>query len=569
MAENRQTKILNISIAFSLLTHAVFLLFFQTHSVWFAPNSSSQGRSATSSCSKILDKPSFDEVLRAAFAPGNSGLSSPAFSPKQEAIFYQFAAAEISGLEQVHSLCSFPSVPIEESFSLNSSISPVRTFQLPSIEQFDLFADLPKDLIMPTTNVRTAASSYQPMVEWNKPELKTIDVLIEEALPKSIVAFGLIPTGPIQPDEVLVKANPTIPVPSLPHLPSLADLHTVNLSDSFEAELSFLPRSDGPGYVFALTLFPRIDLNLAKIKQNIIFLVDRSNSIQKDRLQATKQAIYRAMEELNGDMKFNVIAFDAKIDKLFPTLVCQTPENSSRANQFIEDISLGSLFSVPDLYKALFLTIPSRVEDDELYTAVLLTDGESLSKKQLQRSLLRDWTVQNNGRVSLYAMGIDGDPNLATLDAVCAMNKGKYIAASTNRGLKRKLMKLAKNIRSPIAKDVISRAVAQSPRAHVEIHLNASHAPHLYLDEPYVILGSTETLDDFILFVQARLKDGWLNIKKTIAFADAKKGGRSLQSQWALQNAYRNYEHYVQDDNPSHLAEAKKRLEPFNIQAIQ
>ncbi len=566
MLDAKRSKILNISIAISCFTHAAFVVFLQAHSLWFsAPVSVPKGAHARS---KIIEKTSSNEILREAFALAKEEKAVFPSVPKKEEFTYQFTQPSIANLEPLPSFCSFPVLPMEEFLTHQSAMFPIRTFQLPSIEQFDFFADLPKDLIVPTIKERAAAATFKPQAETTASRMKTAEVVLDSPT-STTIAFANVVTDALPSGETMVKAVPTIPVPNLPHLPSLADLQTVNLSDSFDAELSFLPRSDGPGYIFALTLLPQKDLNLPKIKQNVIFLVDKSNSIQKDRLQATKHAICRALEELNADVQFNVIAFDAKMEKLFPSLVSQTSDATAKAGKFIDNISLGSMFSVADIYKALFLTIPSRVQEDELYTAILLTDGESLSKKNTRRSFLRDWTLQNDGRVSLYAVGIDGDPNFPSLDAACAMNKGKYITASTNRGLKRKLTKLAKNIRSPVAKNVVSRAVAQNPRSHVEIHLNSAHAPHLYLDEPYVILGTTDTLDDFIVFVQGNLKNGWLNIKKTISFADARKGGESLQSQWALQNAYRNYEQYVQDDNPNHLVEAKKLLEPFNIQSIQ
>ena len=90
--------------------------------------------------------------------------------------------------------------------------------------------------------------------------------------------------------------------------------------------------------------------------------------------------------------------------------------------------------------------------------------------------------------------------------------------------------------------------------------------PHLYLEQPYVILGSAETLDDFILFVQGRIKGKWLNIKKTVSFLNAKRGSQSLKGEWALQRAYRLYELYLRDDNPGHLAEARLLLEPYDAQ---
>ena len=248
------------------------------------------------------------------------------------------------------------------------------------MEQFNFFADLPKDLIVPIAKKDPVSSSFQPRAESIVSELKTPSVPTIEAIVDSTVAFKDMPLGNGQIERSIAKATPSIPMPNLPLLPTLADLQTVNLSDSFDSELTFYPRTDGPGYIFALTLLPQKDLNLSKIRQNVIFLIDRSNSIQKDRLHATKQAIYRALEELNTDVHFNVIAFDTKIEKLFPSLTLQTKEAAGKANKFIENISLGSLFSYGDLYKALFLAIPNQVQDDELYTAILITDGESLSK---------------------------------------------------------------------------------------------------------------------------------------------------------------------------------------------
>lgn len=569
MLKSKRNKILNICVAISFLTHIFFIVLLQTNPLWFGSSVSAKTEKSVTKRFAILEKISADDLLKEAFAPGKGAQACPSFTPQNESVAQQFNHSPLRMNEPPPTSFSFPAFPMEEFLSMQNTLFPIQSFQLPSMEQFDFFADLPKDLILPSLKKVAVASNFQLLKESVVREIQAPSMTFIQAPSDRSAQFSEISVPPVQVEGAIAKATPTIPMPSLPLLPSLADLQTVNLSDSFDTELTFLPKTDGPGYIFALTLLPHKDLNIAKIRQNIIFLVDRSNSIQRDRLQSTKHAIHRALEELNSDVQFNVIAFDTKVERLFPSFSPQTKEAEAKATRFIDDISLGSLFTYADLYKALFLTIPNQVQEDELYTAILLTDGESLSKKQLQRSLLRDWTIQNNGRVSLYALGITGDTNLASLDAACAMNKGKCLTSTTNRGLKRKLMKLAKNIRSPIAKNVISRAITQNPRAQVNIHLNPSHAPNLYLDESYVILGTTETLDDFILFVQARLKEGWLNIKKSISFTDAKRGGESLQSQWALQNAYRQYELFINDENPSHLAEAKKLLEPFDIQAIQ
>ena len=111
------------------------------------------------------------------------------------------------------------------------------------------------------------------------------------------------------------------------------------------------------------------------------------------------------------------------------------------------------------------------------------------------------------------------------------------------------------------------RAIGTSPDASLSLYPRPYRLPALYLNEPYVILGKTHRLDDFILFVQGKLKNKWFNIKKRIAFVNAKKGGRSLAEEWSLQQAYQLYEAFLLDLNPSHLAEAAALLEPHAIQA--
>ena len=79
-------------------------------------------------------------------------------------------------------------------------------------------------------------------------------------------------------------------------------------------------------------------------------------------------------------------------------------------------------------------------------------------------------------------------------------------------------------------------------------------------------MGRTNSLDDFILFVQGRLNGEWLHIKKTISFLNGKKGNSSLKAQWALQKAYELYGLFLIEGDPKYIAEARSLLEPHDLQ---
>jgi hypothetical protein len=383
---------------------------------------------------------------------------------------------------------------------------------------------MPKAQLSPAPRVEHSAQNTEAREEKVASRLYTAKLSLSSvAMPKAHEPFILA-----RALDLGSKQSPEERATHVPRLPSLSELETRNLSDAFEAELTFLPNPEGKGYVFALTLLPKEDLDLPKLRQRITFLLDRANSIEQERFMTSKQAILRALEEFDAEDGFNIVAFDNKIEKLFPTFTPLTLDALFQAEVFLEKTNLGSFFSTSDLYKPLLLTIPGHVEADELHTVVLLTDGDNLSKKQGQEEMLARWTAQNQGKVALYIACMEHDAHAKELTNICRLNRGSLIQSTTGRGFKRQMLKLAKMLKAPIAKNLSLKAIGKVPNRQIDLYPQSNLTPHLYLDQPYVILGTTETLDDFSLFVQGRLKEGWVHIKKQVSFLNAKKGGHAL-----------------------------------------
>ncbi len=339
---------------------------------------------------------------------------------------------------------------------------------------------------------------------------------------------------------------------SLYKLPTLEELNTASYSDTFDVELSFLPKETGNGYIFALTLIPKEPLPLKRLQQHITFLIDKSNSIQQGRLAATKAAVHQALDSLSPEDTFNIIAFDGKMEKMSPNDLPCTPRSFAMAEEFLEKITLGSFFSSSDLYRPLMMTVPGQVGNQETFTAILITDAESLARHQAKQALLFDWTQFNQGKVTLHALSMN-DPNASALETVVNINHGKLFVSPTHRGLKRKLLKMMKDLKNPIAGNLSCHAISKS-----NVHLFDS--ANLYLDQPYVLLGTADSLDDFVFFVQGQVGEEWFNIKKRISFMDSKRGSHALREEWAMREAYHLYENFLVDGNTEHLYEAKTLL---------
>jgi len=538
------------------------LYFLQAYSTWLAPSSTS---SRQASPWEAAEKTS---VLKEVFqtlsqAPEKSALQ-PSKIESNAQLRQDFAFLEIQTPEQ--RLPPFSPLSWQPSEQLLQPIAiPSRLFPPPA-ELHPLAFEAPS-----TGSAEPASPTPPSRPATRQPErLALSSIAPPSALKESspLVTYqdtGLIQTPLLTESQPRKKALLAAPAPALPSFPSLDELETRSYSASFDLDLVFSPKEEGEGYLFAATLIPRQDLDLSPLKQNYTFLIDRANSIQRERLLATKNAVMRALEELESGDTFNLVVFDSKMEKAFASHREFSRAALEAARAFLDPIQLGSFFTPADLYNPLFLTLPHPMNEDEVYTSILITDGENFSKKNSIRSILHTWTLQNNGKTSLYTLGIGSDAHLAALDAASALNKGRLYFAPSKRGLKRKLLKLMKTIHTPVAKNLSARAISSDSSVHIEILPKSRHMPLLYLDQPMVILGSTDTLEDFILFVQGRGKHCWFNVKKTISFLNAKKDS-SLRKEWALQQAYRHYESYAQDNNPDHLAKAKQLLIPHDIQ---
>ncbi|NGX56765.1 MAG: hypothetical protein K1060chlam5_01011 [Candidatus Anoxychlamydiales bacterium] len=356
-------------------------------------------------------------------------------------------------------------------------------------------------------------------------------------------------------------------MPPILDMPKLDDLLTLSYKNFFDIDVSFTKDVSSDGYLFAITFVPKNNLKLKRLKQNVFFLLDRSNSIQEDRLSFTRHAIASSISSLNTDDTFNIIAFDKKLDVLSTNNLSPSHSNVTKARKFLRDQKIGSFFSSTNLSIPLYKILDTNVKDDEINVAILLSDGGGLNKVKNSK-IINSWTKKNKGNLVLYSINLQEDKNKSALELFSILNKGKLITSTTNRQLRKKLNRLVQSISYPIAKNLLPTSICLDNSVNIELYPSSNQLPHLYLDEPYVILGSINKLEDFTVFLQGKCGDRFLNIKKHISFDKAKIVGNDLQKQIALYRANQCFEKYLHDLDQTHLKDADLILEPYDLKSI-
>ncbi len=352
--------------------------------------------------------------------------------------------------------------------------------------------------------------------------------------------------------------------PLLQRFPSLKDLSTISCERDFDLEVSYAKRDDAEGYIFAITLIPNPKRTFKKIKQNFHFIMDRSNSIQKTRLTATRHAIAAALLQLSEDDKFNIVAFDKSVEFLSKHNCEKSAAEFSLARKFLLKQNLGSFFSTTDVARPFYWVFSFPQKDEELNSIIFLTNGAEFNHHNYH--IIESISNANSGTFSINTIAMTEDENLGVLDFLSFRNKGKLYSSSSLKGIKRQIQKMMQNINYPIAKNISSHVINYNISNRIELFFS-KNLPNLYLNQPYVIMGTSKTLDDFVIFFQGRHADQWFNIKKDISFSNAKES-ETLKEQLATQIAYFHYDKFLKENNVHELEKAKKILNNYNIKAV-
>lgn len=346
-------------------------------------------------------------------------------------------------------------------------------------------------------------------------------------------------------------------------MPTLEELHTASLSDDFDVQIEVIPMPKEKGYLFAVTLTPPQEEPLPHAAQNIIFLMDRSASIEKNRFQVFKQAITKSLMYLHEGDTFNILSFDMELSKMSHESVFITPSSKLAANRFLESQRRGYKYVLPNLYEIL-LTAHSMAKTSELPTTViLLTNGSNLDKFNVHNDHLSHLVSNNKGNFSLFTACASQNNNTLMLEILSNLNKGELMHSQTHAAFPRKLATLVKHAGNLIAQDIHVNAIQLYADSKIELLADSTTAPNLYSDRSYTILGKIDELRDFDLVLQGRFCQNWLNITKKISFKTAKTGNYAIYKNYSMQLAYQQYKEFLKEGNTAYLDSATKVFHPF------
>jgi hypothetical protein len=353
------------------------------------------------------------------------------------------------------------------------------------------------------------------------------------------------------------EAPPLLPPIEDYALPKLASATAWN--DDFDVHLRLSSKKEeGEGYNFSISVQPRFDLQTEALKQNFYFLIDRSSSIEKHRFSLFKRAVLKALASMQDGDTFNIYLFDKKIVRLSEKSLPYNLKTLQKAEDFLEKQEHRGFLASADIYHNIEQVLPQIPYDDEVHTAILITDGNTLLAPSKQQKWLNKWVEDNHGKLDLYTAAAAQNNNLLLLDLLGTVSGGKLIYSDTNTSFPRKLAKLILTLREPLAKEIMVSVVPSDPNTQIELYPQTQHLPSLYTHQPYTVYGSINDPSSFEIVIQGRHGDQWIAIRKSISFTDAEKGDHLMQKRCTAREATQYYDKFLREGKVAHLKEAEK-----------
>ncbi|MCQ7614219.1 VIT domain-containing protein, partial [Salmonella enterica] len=169
--------------------------------------------------------------------------------------------------------------------------------------------------------------------------------------------------------------------------------------------------------------------NLPTIPKNVIFVIDDSGSMGGRKIQQTREALIKILNDLSPKDQFNLVVFNTKTTQWKPLLVQASSENVREATSYAAKIRAQGGTNIND---AMLLAV-KLLEDSnraELLPAgsvsliILLTDGDPTvgvtDPKKIQENVKK--AIDN--RYSLFCLGFGFDVSYAFLEKLALDNGG-------------------------------------------------------------------------------------------------------------------------------------------------
>ncbi len=269
-------------------------------------------------------------------------------------------------------------------------------------------------------------------------------------------------------------------------------------------------------YHLLMVLPPQPEQNKTqRLPREVIYIIDTSGSMSGISIQQARQALLLALDRLQPEDTFNVIAFNSSINLLFGQALPASNHNLDAARRYVNTLRANGGTNIrPALEAALNI----QNESAALRQVVFLTDGSVGNEAELFSMI-----HQRLGQSRLFTVGIGSAPNSHFMHKAAQFGRGSFTYIGDVNEVQSKMKALFQKLETPLMREL------QADFGNAEAEVYPKRLPDLYAGEPLIISTKTNLNTHTIIISGKRQQSTWQN---SIQLDQGMKG-RGIGTLWA------------------------------------
>jgi Ca-activated chloride channel family protein len=285
------------------------------------------------------------------------------------------------------------------------------------------------------------------------------------------------------------------------------------------------------GY-FLIRISAKPQQQLRVIPKDIYFVLDISSSIGGTRLKAFTTTVLAAIEKLNPEDRFKILAFR---DKLIAFLPGWTPAQNAPMDAVKAWFADSKAGGVTDFYDGLQpLTVHQR-ESGRMAMAMVMSDGVPTKGILDSTQIISELSKSNDNKTSIFTLSTGFDVNNFLLDLLSYCNQGRLRYADQVETSNGSFIQSVEQVRNPIFLDLRFRFAGVDGE-----QVYPQNLPHLYQDSPLLLFGRYTPGQNSSISLQI-LGESFNSTRELLVqlpIPATPNGPPTLPSTWARQRIY-------------------------------
>lgn len=214
--------------------------------------------------------------------------------------------------------------------------------------------------------------------------------------------------------------------------------------------LSYRPHGQEEGYFLLLTT-PQVPKQEQSIPKTVLFVVDKSGSMQGEKINQAKAAIHYVLNNLKEGDTFNIVAYDTAVETFRPELERFNEETRKQASGYVNGLYAGGGTNIHDALKAAL----DQVKDKSRPTFVLfMTDGLPTVGERSEAKIAQTARDANRIGARILNFGVGYDVNSRLLDRLAREHSGASEYVRPNEDIEVHVSKVYGKISAPVLANV-------------------------------------------------------------------------------------------------------------------